>query len=178
MSNSIKDALKKLCLKLTGKKSNKESINGVIDDIADNYQEGGGGTSQLYKHQIFWKLNKIEGTASIKTAYLVFQIINSNEQSFTETSLKALLISKYKADEDKPFYLPVNGTYRNSTYGDIYDAEDVLALCCWTGGIFEDEPCIMCARGLGMVGLKLDYYAQALSDFNQSEFYDYVLPIE
>ena len=28
MSNSIKDALKKLCLKLTGKKSNKESIKG------------------------------------------------------------------------------------------------------------------------------------------------------
>lgn len=40
MSNSIKDALKKLCLKVTGKKSDKQSIQDVIDDITGNYKNG------------------------------------------------------------------------------------------------------------------------------------------
>lgn len=40
MSNSIKDALKKLYYKMTGKKSNKESISDVIDDITKDYEGG------------------------------------------------------------------------------------------------------------------------------------------
>lgn len=37
MSNSLKDALKKLCYRITGKKSNKESIQEVVNDLTKNY---------------------------------------------------------------------------------------------------------------------------------------------
>ncbi len=39
---SIKDALKALCQKLTSQESDKDSIAGVIEDIAEKYTPGEG----------------------------------------------------------------------------------------------------------------------------------------
>lgn len=40
--SSIKDALKALCQKLTSQESDKDSIAGVIEDIAEKYTPGEG----------------------------------------------------------------------------------------------------------------------------------------
>lgn len=119
MSNSIKDALKKLCLKVTGKKSDKQSIQDVIDDITGNYKNGsevianppvsqnakkltsvsidgekykidsGGSSVHLYAHNISLSYSDTSGLFNFQ---VYTKIISSSSILFTYDSLKQYLL--------------------------------------------------------------------------------------
>lgn len=146
MSNSIKDALKKLCLKVTGKKSDKQSIQDVIDDITGNYKNGsevianppvsqnakkltsvsidgekykidsGGSSVHLYAHNISFGFSI---TSGLLNCQVYTKIISSSSTPFTYDSLKQYISSNN-------CYLMATGYYSDGSSGAIDNENRII----------------------------------------------------